>query len=114
MSFQSKDNDPYRISKKLLNEYIDLKKIIGRLQDVDKLKNLLLNDSQKFFFDTIPKPEFSITNQKYSKLSISEKIVLKVKPKGVINDQILENYEKLCKHFTRTDDSKKKKYSITE
>ena len=55
-----KKSDDYILftrSKKYLNEYVDLKKIIRRLQDVDKLKSVLFNDSERFFFDLIPKPE---------------------------------------------------------
>ena len=39
-----------------MNEYLDINKIITKLQDVDKLKLILLNENQRFIFDHLPKP----------------------------------------------------------
>ena len=37
-------------------EYVDLKNIISRLQDIDKLKLVLFNDKQRDMFEMLPKP----------------------------------------------------------
>lgn len=39
-----------------LYEYMDINHIITRLQDVDKLKLVLLDDNQRQVFDNLPKP----------------------------------------------------------
>lgn len=44
-------------SEKYLLEYTDIKKIISRLQDIDKMKNILFDENQRMFFDLIPKPK---------------------------------------------------------
>ena len=41
---------------KSINEYMDLDRIIKRLQDVDKLKLLLLDENQLKVFEMLPKP----------------------------------------------------------
>lgn len=46
----------YQSAMKFLNEYMDIKNIIKRLQDVDKLKMLFLNEHQRIVFEMIPKP----------------------------------------------------------
>ena len=40
----------------LFYEYMDLKSIIKKLQDVEKLKQILLDEEQKELFEQIPKP----------------------------------------------------------
>ena len=70
----------YEIGSKRLNEYLDIRKIIKRLQDVDKMKIVLFNEEQRKHFETIPKPDimqnshqFSLDNMiKYSKLNKSQ------------------------------------------
>ena len=44
---------------KSISEYMDIDKIIRRLQDVDKLKMLLLDDNQQKVFEILPKPGIS-------------------------------------------------------
>ena len=42
-----------------LNEihgYLDINQLITKLQDVDKLKMILLDANQRFVFDNLPKP----------------------------------------------------------
>lgn len=56
-SKRNREKELYINSKKLLFEYIDLKNIISRLQDIDKLKNIIFSEPQKIFFDLIPKPK---------------------------------------------------------
>ena len=41
-----------------VNEYIDIENIIKRLQDVDKLKMVLLDENQRKVFELLPKPGF--------------------------------------------------------
>lgn len=54
-----------------IHEYIDIRKIIKKLQDVDKLKMILLNEEQRKLFARIPKPEiFATTNSRISIQSI--------------------------------------------
>ena len=82
-------------SKKILYEYIDLKKIIYRLQDVDKLKNILLNETQKFFFDLIPKPEIveESKNHKGSIFGVNQ--IVKQKLKATSQEILRNNFKKL-------------------
>lgn len=55
--FPSKDvRKFYEKGAKHLHEYLDIRKIIKRLQDLDKLKMILLNDDQRRMFEHIPKP----------------------------------------------------------
>lgn len=83
-------------SQQLLYEYIDLKGIINRLHDIDKLKNILFTESQRFFFDLIPKPEINedameMGNSLFGFESADE-------PQCQISsDLIIENFEKLMK-----------------
>ena len=93
----------YKKSRYLLNEYIDVKKIIQRLQDIDKLKNILLNNSQRFLFDRIPKPEI------VDNLTINEKKSISLNPlanqkKNMPEQSYLENYEDLCKGYSEIDE----------
>lgn len=91
--FRKKNNnhdtkrDFYDLSKKYLTEYIDLKKIIARLQDIDKMKNILFDEQQRYFFDLIPKPEiFPQKNGKSEKKrSFSIEKVIRLKIKKVTN-----------------------------
>ena len=46
-------------------EYLDIKNIIKRLQDVDKLKLILLNDEQRHLFELISRP--GVTGHKSSR-----------------------------------------------
>ena len=50
----------YKAGMKHLNEYLDITKIIKRLQDLDKLKMILLNDNQRRLIELMPKPRFWI------------------------------------------------------
>lgn len=65
-----------------MNEYIDLKNIILKLQDVDNLKKIILNDFQRIFFDLIPKPDL-LQRVKKSVKSYRNMIT---------NEEILKNY----------------------
>ena len=70
----------YQNGSKYLNEYMDIRKIIKRLQDLDKLKMILLSEDQRKLFEHIPKPEVVYTINKSSLDSVSE-----FKRKGINN-----------------------------
>ena len=46
----------YSHALKNLFEYLDIKNIVKRLQDVDKLKMIIFNENQRNVFEIIPKP----------------------------------------------------------
>ena len=47
----------YQKGSQYLHEYLDIRKIIKRLQDLDKIKMILLNEDQQRLFERIPKPD---------------------------------------------------------
>lgn len=53
----------YENGFKKLYEYIDIRNIIKRLQDLDKLKLVLLDDKQRKLFECIPKPDICIKSK---------------------------------------------------
>ena len=63
----------YDKGSKSLNEYLDIIKIVKRMQDIDKLKMILLNENQLKLFETIPKPDILTDNQKKSSKKIFQK-----------------------------------------
>ena len=65
----------YQKGAKHLHEYLDIRKIIKRLQDIDKLKMVLLSENQRRLFEYIPKPDVVDSAHK-----ISLDSVLKYKP----------------------------------
>ena len=116
------DQEFYQLSRKYLNEYVDLKKIINRLQDIDKLKNVLFNDQQRYFFDLIPKPEIFRKNFEKKKYSFAVENILKTKIKSLNNNNLLMiNYEQLKiapsqineRIFNYLDDRVKEKLNLT-
>lgn len=62
----------YQKGSKHLHEYLDIRKIIKRLQDLDKLKMVLLSDEQRRLFEYIPKPDVLDANNKFSLESITK------------------------------------------
>ena len=71
--FPSKDARMfYEKGAKNLHEYLDIRKIIKRLQDLDKLKMILLNDDQRKLFEHIPKPQIIDTANVLSMESINK------------------------------------------
>ena len=53
-----------------LHQYLDIRKIIERLQDIDKLKLVLLNEDQRKLFECIPKPDVVHSLNKLSQESL--------------------------------------------
>lgn len=89
------DKSSRKNCKKILYEYIDLKKIISRLQDVDKLKNILFNDPQKFFFDLIPKPEIVEGPENHKRSIFGVNQIVKHKLKATSNEILRNNFKNL-------------------
>lgn len=54
----------YDKGSKSLHEYLNIIKIVKRMQDIDKLKMIFLNENQLKLFETIPKPDILTQNQK--------------------------------------------------
>ena len=61
----------YQKGSKYLYEYIDIRKIIKRLQDLDKLKMILLTEDQRKLFEYIPKPDVVHSVNKFSLQNIN-------------------------------------------
>ena len=61
----------YQKGAKHLYEYMDIRKIIKRLQDLDKLKIILLTKDQRKLFEYIPKPDVIDSNHLLSLESIT-------------------------------------------
>ena len=66
------------MGSKRLHEYLDIRKIIKRLQDLDKLKMILLTEDQRRFFEYLPKPD--VVDSK-NKLSIDSILKYKARAK---------------------------------
>ena len=62
----------YNKGSQNLHEYLDIRKIIKRLQDLDKLKMILLNEDQQRLFERIPKPDVLDPKSKLSVESINK------------------------------------------
>ena len=60
------------MGSKHLHEYLDIRKIIKRLQDLDKLKMVLLTEDQRRLFEHIPKPYVIDPTNKFSMESITK------------------------------------------
>ena len=60
----------YQKGAKHLYEYMDIRKIIKRLQDLDKLKIILLTKDQRTLFEYIPKPDIIDSKHSFSLESI--------------------------------------------
>ena len=73
LSNQTNKNSPKITQKgsKYLYEYIDIRKIIKRLQDLDKLKMILLTEDQRKLFEYIPKPDVVHSVNKFSLQNIN-------------------------------------------
>lgn len=68
------NNKGYSKALKNLYEYMDLKNIIKRLQDIDKLKMLLLDENQRRIFEILPKPGIAGKIKQKSSIWTIEKI----------------------------------------
>lgn len=86
----------------MLDEYIDLRKLIKKMQDIDKLKLILLTKSQRFFFDMIPKPQLNeeIEGNNRNKL---ENMLTKTKLKQATKKEIIDNYEDISRNINEAD-----------
>lgn len=65
--FPSKEvREFYEKGSKHLHEYLDIRKIIKRLQDLDKLKLILFKEDQRKLFEYIPKPNIADSTHRFS------------------------------------------------
>ena len=71
-----------------------MKRIIKKLQDIDKLKVILLNDSQRLLFDKIPKPTILYNSEKI--LLLNDNKIIKANSNRREKQSRLENIEQLC------------------
>ena len=62
----------YLKGSKYLHEYMDIRRIIKRLQDLDKLKMILLTEDQRKLFECIPKPGVDDSINEFSLKSINK------------------------------------------
>ena len=60
----------YKKGSANLYEYLDIRNIIKRLQDIDKFKMVFLNENQRRLFELIPKPEVVEMTSKFSLNSV--------------------------------------------
>lgn len=72
-----------------LYEYLDIKNIVKKLQDIDKLKMILFDEKQRNAFESLPKPGVGKKKNYHSTLTM-ENIV---KPRNTISpDQLKFSY----------------------
>lgn len=88
----SKKEKLFSKASEQLAKDLDLVNILKKLQDIEKLKKILLNDEEIFCFDLISKPIICLDDKKISENS-PEKIFFSAKSKR----EIQENYVKLEK-----------------
>ena len=95
--FRNKDKEEYLYKRSLIQlyEYIDLIAIVKKLGDIDKLKHILFNDYQRFFFDLIPKANLdkeSMDPIKTNKISSNNE---REKEIFIFDHEFLEKFENL-------------------
>ena len=69
--------DDFSLGLRNLHEYLDITTLIKRLQDLDKLKAILLSEHQKVLFECIPKPAILGRSRNNSKVLTLENLVPK-------------------------------------
>ena len=97
-------NKAYAKAMKSISEYMDIEKIIKRLQDVDKLKMLLLDDNQIKVFEILPKPGISarksiknLTGLTFESVSSSPQLPPRPNEKKIHEFAFLMNGDKINK-----------------
>ena len=60
-----------------LHEYMDIKNVVQRLQDFDKLKLILLNENQRKLFECIPRPNIQVELKHQNVLTLDSLIQYK-------------------------------------
>ena len=60
----------YKKGSDNLHEFLDIRNIIRRLQDIDKFKMIILNENQRKKFECIPKPDLMETINRISSNSL--------------------------------------------
>ena len=92
-----------------------------RLQDIDKLKQIIFTDSQKFFFDLIPKPKITDNNKNQMRSIFLDNKISKTKLK-ILNTQKISQIHDIIsqkklndidlKIFSHLDEETLKKFDI--
>ena len=59
-------------SKDQIAEEMDILKILKKLQEIDKLKRILLSDEQLYFFNLLRKPMIILDVQSKNSLKVNE------------------------------------------
>lgn len=98
--FGSSEKRSYSQALFHLNEYIDISNVIKRLQDIDKLKQILLTENQRKLFECIPKPVVTSdkAKQNFKKRLTLESLVLNHRPKYKKGTRLPETLTKVDKN----------------
>ena len=83
----------YRSAIKYVYEYLDIRHIIARLQDIDKLKAVMLDKKQRKIFETIPKFTIRGKSKKKSMESITIEEMAKSQAKKTLWQLKSEKYK---------------------
>jgi len=86
-------------AQNVFEEEIDIIKILQRIQDIEKLKQLLLTDKQLLLFDLMDKPMIYLENNQ-NKFNSS--------PTTNRKESTLDNYKKALDYYKELEQSKKK------
>ena len=101
----------YMKGEKKIFEEFDIINIIRKLQDIEKLKNILLNEKQLYFFDLLSKPTISLTNpvvnqskQELLEMSLrdSESPTLNLQKQGKTFQKFSDLYNELKSNSTKS------------
>lgn len=97
-----------KISKDLIAQYLDVKNLIRRLQEIDKLKLILLTKNQRKLFEMIPKLKQSHLNQ-----TITESTFLRKKNRNFTGDiGEIDGQENITKNILELLESTRSKANI--
>ena len=102
----------YQKGAKQLHEYLDIRKIIKRMQDIDKLKDILLNPEQRKLFEFIPKPDVYASKNKLSlenKLNLQKQInsgKIPINFKNTLKSMLIEDKDPISKRILECLDQK--------
>jgi hypothetical protein len=62
-SYFSSKNNYIKAGMKRIEENLDIRYLVKKLMEVEKLKHIFLNEDQLKLFDLIPKPKIYLENQ---------------------------------------------------
>ena len=87
---EKSSNYSYGLALQNLYEYVDIRKMIQRFQDIDKLKLILLNETQRKLFEFIPKPTVGVLSKRTNKRLTLEMVQKKSQSFRVMRQSIKE------------------------